>query len=182
MRAVIYDLCREPRRQARPGLPRRLARHPRLRRLRGLQGLDRQRCNRGRLHGPRPAQVLRTSGTRQSQIAGEALERIAALYAIEQVREADAKDRQALRQAQAQPLLEDFKAWLLACQQDSQRSSSAKAIDYTLKRWAALTHYLTDGRVLIDNNWIENQIRPIAIGRRTGLCRLAAPASGLRRS
>jgi transposase len=107
----------------------------------------------------------------QSQIAGEALERIAALYAIElAARELDTKDRQALRQTQAQPLLEDFKTWLLACRAKIPNgSSSAKAIDYTLKRWAALTHYLTDGRVPIDNNWIENQIRPIAIGRKNWL-------------
>ena len=103
----------------------------------------------------------------QSQIAGEALERIAALYGIEQeARELDAEARQALRQTQAQPLLEDFKTWLLACRgKIPNGSSSAKAIDYTLKRWMALTHYLTDGNVPIDNNWIENQIRPIAIGR-----------------
>ena len=104
----------------------------------------------------------------QSRIAGEALERIAALYAIEQaVRALDAEARQALRQTQAQPLLEDFKVWLLACRgQIPNGSSSAKAIDYTLKRWAALTHYLTAGRVPIDNHWNENQIRPIAIGRK----------------
>lgn len=107
----------------------------------------------------------------QSQIAGEALERIAALYGIEQeARELDAEARQALRQTQAQPLLEDFKAWLLACRgKIPNGSSSAKAIDYTLKRWVALTHYLTDGNVPIDNNWIENQIRPIAIGRKNWL-------------
>ena len=107
----------------------------------------------------------------QSQIAGEALERIAALYGIEQeARELDAEARQALRQTQAQPLLEDFKTWLLACRgKIPNGSSSAKAIDYTLKRWAALIHYLTDGNVPIDNNWIENQIRPIAIGRNNWL-------------
>jgi len=89
----------------------------------------------------------------QSQIAGEALARIAALYAIEQeARTLDAEARQALRQSQAQPLLEDFKAWLLACRgKIPNGSSSAKAIDYTLKRWAALTHYLTDGRVPADS-------------------------------
>jgi hypothetical protein len=103
----------------------------------------------------------------QSQIAGEALERIAALYGIEQeARELKAEARQALRETQAKPLLDDFKTWLLACRgKIPNGSSSAKAIDYTLKRWAALIHYLTDGNVPIDNNWIENQIRPIAIGR-----------------
>src|SRR5574337_875173 len=37
------------------------------------------------------------------------------------------------------------------------------------RRWAALTHYLGDGQVPIDNNWIENQIRPIALGRKNWL-------------
>jgi len=44
-------------------------------------------------------------------------------------------------------------------------SATAKALDYTLKRWQALTQYLDDGQLPIDNNWIENQIRPIAVGR-----------------
>jgi|APMI01.1.fsa_nt_gi transposase len=107
----------------------------------------------------------------QSQIAGEALERIATLYAIEQdARELEPDARQALRETRAKPLLEDLKAWLLTCRgKIPNGSSSAKAIDYTLKRWAALTHYLTDGRVPIDNNWIENQIRPIALGRKNWL-------------
>ena len=65
------------------------------------------------------------------------------------------------RQSDIERLLEDFKTWLLACRAKIPNgSSSAKAIDYTLKRWAALTHYLTDGRVPIDNNWIENRKRP----------------------
>ena len=42
-------------------------------------------------------------------------------------------------------------------------SATAKALDYSLKRWAALTRLLGDGQLPIDNNWIENQIRPIAI-------------------
>ena len=48
-------------------------------------------------------------------------------------------------------------------------SATAKAIDYCLKRWAALTRYLSDGQIPIDNNWIENQIRPIALGRKNWL-------------
>lgn len=107
----------------------------------------------------------------QRQIASEVLGRIAAFYAIEQAaRELDADARQALRETQAKPLLDDFKRWLLVCRGKTLNgSSSAKAIDCTLKRWAALTHYLTDGRVPIDNNWIENPIRPTAIGRKNGL-------------
>jgi len=41
----------------------------------------------------------------------------------------------------------------------------ARALDYSLKRWAALTRYLDDGHLPIVNNWVENQIRPIALGR-----------------
>src|SRR5690606_26545064 len=44
-------------------------------------------------------------------------------------------------------------------------SATAKAIDYSLKRWAALTRYLDDGHLPIDNNWVENRIRPVALGR-----------------
>lgn len=48
-------------------------------------------------------------------------------------------------------------------------SATAKAIDYSLGRWEALTRYLDDGAIPIDNNWVENQIRPIAIGRNNWL-------------
>ncbi len=44
-------------------------------------------------------------------------------------------------------------------------SATTKALDYSLKRWVALTRYLDDGAVPIDNNQVENQIRPWAIGR-----------------
>lgn len=44
-------------------------------------------------------------------------------------------------------------------------SATAKALDYSLKRWAALVRFADDGQLPIDNNWIENQIRPVARGR-----------------
>jgi hypothetical protein len=44
-------------------------------------------------------------------------------------------------------------------------SATAKSLDYSLKRWVALTRYLEDGAVPIDNNQVENQIRPWALGR-----------------
>ena len=43
-------------------------------------------------------------------------------------------------------------------------STTSKALDYSLKRWVALTRYLEDGAVPIDNNQIENLIRPWALG------------------
>jgi len=48
-------------------------------------------------------------------------------------------------------------------------SATARAIGYSLNRWAALTRYIDDGHLPIDNHWGENQIRPIAIGRNNWL-------------
>jgi hypothetical protein len=48
-------------------------------------------------------------------------------------------------------------------------SATARAIDYSLGRWGPLTRYLDDGDVPIDNNWAENRIRPIALGRNNWL-------------
>ncbi len=48
-------------------------------------------------------------------------------------------------------------------------SATAKGIDYSLNRWAALTRYIDDGELPVDNNWVENQIRPIALGRNNWL-------------
>ena len=54
---------------------------------------------------------------------------------------------------------------LLTRQKITDGSATAKALDYSLKRWSALTRFVDDGRLPVDNNWIENLIRPIAIGR-----------------
>jgi len=64
------------------------------------------------------------------------------------------------------PILKALHTWMLA-QRDlvPDGSATAKALDYSLKRWKALTRYLDDGAVPIDNNWVENQIRPWALGR-----------------
>ncbi len=48
-------------------------------------------------------------------------------------------------------------------------SAAAKALDYSLWRWTALTRFTEDGESPVDDNWIENQIRPIAIGRNNWL-------------
>ena len=109
----------------------------------------------------------------RSPIAAEALTRIGALYAIEaEAREAglDPAALHALRQAQAKPRVEAFKAWLDETRPKALGASGTRnAIDYTLKRWPALMRYLDDGRHPIDNNAIENAIRPIALGRKNWL-------------
>lgn len=76
------------------------------------------------------------------------------------------KDRWRIRQGMAVPIIKTLHDWMLA-QRDlvPNGSATAKAVDYSLKRWVALTRYLDDGAVPIDNNQVENQIRPWALGR-----------------
>lgn len=103
----------------------------------------------------------------QSQIAQQALEYIGQLYAIERsAAELDANERREQRQTYAKPIVDQLHHWLIAQRQlVTNGTATAKAIDYSLKRWAALIRYLDDGTVPIDNNWVENQIRPWALGR-----------------
>jgi hypothetical protein len=103
----------------------------------------------------------------KSQIARQALEYIRQLYEIERgAEQLAATERVQVRQAHAKPILDQLHQWLLAQRQlVTNGTATAKAIDYSLKRWAALIRYLDDGVVPIDNNWIENQIRPWALGR-----------------
>jgi transposase len=106
-----------------------------------------------------------------SPVADEALRRVAALYAVEQQGAGlDPPARLALRQRLAVPALAELHAWLL----DTQRtvaagSGSAKAVDHALKRWPALQRYAASGSLPIDNNPVENAIRPIAIGKKNWL-------------
>jgi transposase len=104
-------------------------------------------------------------------IALEALNRIAALYALEHEGKAmDVAARTQWRQEQAQPLLDSMLAWLRSTRTTvANGSGTAKAMDYSLRRWAALSRYAGDGRLPIDNNPVENIIRPIAIGRKNWL-------------
>lgn len=74
------------------------------------------------------------------------------------------EDRWRLRQETAVPIAEKLHEWMLA-QRELVPEGSARALDYSLKRWVALTRYLEDGAVPIDNNQIENLIRPWELGR-----------------
>ncbi|MGH9485138.1 MAG: IS66 family transposase, partial [Terriglobales bacterium] len=107
----------------------------------------------------------------QSTQALEALNRIAEVYQIEAVvKDLDPQDRHRYRLRHARPRLEAMNDWLVALRATTLGGSGlAKAIDYSLKRWSALTRYLDDGRYPIDNNRIENAIRPIALGRKNWL-------------
>jgi transposase len=106
-----------------------------------------------------------------SPIAWEALTRIAALYAIEKrIRGRTADERQAERQIHAKPIIDTLKPWLeYQLRKLPPRGGLADAIRYTLVRWTALTRFLEDGRVELDNNPVERAIRPIALGRKNHL-------------
>ncbi|NGY05608.1 IS66 family transposase [Solimonas terrae] len=101
----------------------------------------------------------------------EAITGIGALYRIEDAISAlDVQAKQAWRQQHAAPHLATFKDWLIHLQQSTLRQRDlTKAIDYTPRRWAALTRYLDDGRYPTDNNPIESAIWPIALGRKNRL-------------
>ncbi|XVJ69179.1 MAG: IS66 family transposase [Rhizobacter sp.] len=107
----------------------------------------------------------------QSEIAKEALHRIQQLYDVErQGAQLTLQERHQLRQDTSTTLLQEFKAWLLTQRQQLMNADvTAKAMDYTLKRWAALTLHLADARIPIDNNAVENAIRPLALGRKNWL-------------
>ena len=103
----------------------------------------------------------------KSQVAESALQQIGMVYEIErEVQQLTPDERQRIRQARSRPLLDALHRWMLLTRQKiTDGSATAKALDYSLKRWVALTRFAGDGRLPVDNNWIENQIRPIAIGR-----------------
>jgi transposase len=107
----------------------------------------------------------------QSPIAAEALLRIAALYAIEAgIRGSTAEQRLAVRQAQSAPLVAELEAWFHAqLNRLSHGSKLAEAIRYGLRHWQGLSEFLSDGRLEMDTNTVEREIRPVAVTRKAAL-------------
>lgn len=107
----------------------------------------------------------------RSPIAGEALHRIGALYAVESaIRGRQPEERAALRRTRAGPLLAEIHTWLQdTLAQVSKKSELAVAIRYALARWSALTRYCADGGIEIDNNIAEQSLRAVALGRKNYL-------------
>jgi transposase len=96
---------------------------------------------------------------------------IKALYEIErEIKELPIAQKKEIRQSKAVPILNKFKIWLegnLALSEPP--NPLRKAIRYVLKRWKGLTEYCNHGFLSIDNNLIERQIRPLALGRKNYL-------------
>ncbi len=103
----------------------------------------------------------------KSVVAEEALSFYGALYDIERIaKELDADERQRLRTLRSRPIADTLHEWLtLQRQKATDGTALAKAIDYSLGRWQALTRFIGDGTLPPDNNHIENRIRPVALGR-----------------
>ena len=106
-----------------------------------------------------------------SAIATEAVQRIGALYEIErEIRGKPAEQRWQIRQARAGPLIEELHCWLNATLAKlSRKSDKAAAIRYALSRWRALTRYLDDGQIEMDNSAAERALRTVALGRKNFL-------------
>jgi transposase len=106
-----------------------------------------------------------------SPLGEQALKFFMKLYEVErEVRELAADERKAIRQEKSKPIADALHLWLTQQRQKvPDGSATAKAINYSLNRWKALVRFIDDGALPIDNNWVENQIRPIAIGRNNWL-------------
>jgi hypothetical protein len=109
--------------------------------------------------------------TKAAPIATEALQRIAALYAVEtEVRAGSPEVRRAVRQAKSRPLVEDLFAWFEAhLARLPGGSPTAKAIRYALNHRDGLVRFLDDGRVELDTNTVERAIRPLCLSRKNAL-------------
>ena len=112
------------------------------------------------------------AGEKRPQVI-HALEVFQQLYAIERKAREEKmspEKRQQLRENEAKPIWNEFQKWMqITLAQLTPKSALAQAISYTLPRWKQLGRYILNGELEIDNNLIENQIRPVALGRKNYL-------------
>ena len=106
-------------------------------------------------------------------LAGEALAQIQDLYRIERMadqQQLSPEQRKDLRQKLALPVLDAFEKWMEKTYPTVlPKSRIGQAIAYSYSLWKRMKNYLKDGRLNIDNNGVENVIRPIAISRKNFL-------------
>lgn len=107
----------------------------------------------------------------KSQKGQQMLDLIAKLYKIEaEAKELSIDQRQAIRQREAIPILDAIEGFLADTKQVARPNSGlSRAVDYTVRRWASLRRYAEHGAYPIDNNPVENAIRPIAVGKKNWL-------------
>lgn len=104
-------------------------------------------------HARRKFFDLHANGT--SQIAGQALQSIGLLYDIErEVQDLSAEQRQRIRQDKSRRIADTLHSWMLAQRsQVAHGGATARALDYSLKRWQALTRFIDDGRLRLPLNF-----------------------------
>jgi transposase len=104
-------------------------------------------------------------------LALEAVKRIDAIFDIErEINGLPAAERLTVRRSRVMPLVADLETWMRSERGKlSRHSDVAKAMDYMLKRWAAFTRFLQDGRICLTNNAAERELRGIALGRKSWL-------------
>src|SRR6266508_6769786 len=104
----------------------------------------------------------------KAPIAIEAVERIDVLFAIErEINGMTPQERVRIRNERSQSLVIELERWLREQRaRVSKNSETGKAIDYSLKRWSALTRFLDDGRLCMSNNAAERELRAVAMGRK----------------
>ena len=121
------------------------------------------------VHARRKFDELAKAGA--SAVAVEAIGRIGAIYHVEgQFTGMDASQRLAARQQLTKSLWQEMHVWLkLERARVADGGATAGAIDYSLNHWASLTRHLEDGAVPLDNNFLERQIKPWAMGRKAWL-------------
>jgi transposase len=121
------------------------------------------------VHARRKFDELAKAGA--SEVAVEAIRRIAAIYHVEgQFDGMSVPQRLAARQQLTQPLWQELHVWLkLERGRVADGGATAGAIDYSLNNWPSLTRHLKDGAVPLDNNFLERQIKPWAMGRKAWL-------------
>jgi transposase len=117
-------------------------------------------------HGRRKLYEL--ADLQKAPIAIEAVRRIDELFAIErEINGLSPEGRLSVRRERSRPLLVDLESWLRRERRKlSSKTALAEAMDYSLKRWTALTRFLDDGRICLSNNAAERAVRGIAVGRR----------------
>ena len=101
------------------------------------------------------------------------LRKIQGLYMIEHECDRDGmtyEQRRLERESRSKPLMEEMRTWMeTEGLRYSQRTLIGKAVSYAYTRWGNMMHILDDGRLLLDNNLAENEIRPITLGRKNYL-------------
>lgn len=108
--------------------------------------------------------------SKKSTVAKEAIDRIAGFYTIEAKARFAPPDERLAHRAETAPKLAAFFCWADAMLPKlSAKSELADAFRYTIKRREALSRFLVDGRLEIDNNIAENAMRGIALGRKNYL-------------